>query len=134
EVAAQIAAFIAERPEVSIGSQLRTYRLALATTFEYSTYHSQPGPPNTSDVLSELNVVVNRVNMVYERDVAVRMVLVNNNDQIIFLTSADPYTNSNGLAMLGQNQTTLDSVIGSGNYDIGHVLSTGGGGIATPGE
>ncbi|NLF64966.1 MAG: DUF11 domain-containing protein [Chloroflexi bacterium] len=133
EVAAQIAAFIAERPEVSIGSQLRTYRLALATTFEYSTYHSQPGPPNTSDVLSELNVVVNRVNMVYERDVAVRMVLVNNNDQIIFLTSADPYTNSNGSAMLGQNQTTLDSVIGSGNYDIGHVLSTGGGGIATLG-
>jgi uncharacterized repeat protein (TIGR01451 family) len=130
-VAAQIAAAIAENPQVSIGGQLRTYRLALATTGEYSIYHSQPDPANVPAVLSELAVVVNRVNAVYERDTAVRMVLIANNDAIIFLDPvADGYTNNNGGAMLGENQSKLDSVIGNANYDIGHVLSTGGGGIA----
>src|SRR5262249_42828628 len=56
------------------------------------------------------------------------------NDQIIFTdTNAEPYDNFNGYAMLSQNQSTLDTIIGDTNYDIGHVFSTGGGGIANVG-
>ena len=110
------------------GSSLRTYRLALACTGEYATYHGG----TTSGALSAMNTTMARVNAVFERDVCLRMVLVSNNDDIIFLNSgSDPYSNENGSSMLSQNQSTCNSYIGSSNYDIGHVFSTGGGGIAS---
>ena len=106
--------------------QLRTYRLALACTQEYASFHGG----TIASVLAEYNVAMARVNGVYETDFAVTMTLVDNTDEIIYLSEPDPFTNNNGGAMLGQNQTTCDNEIGSANYDIGHVFSTGGGGIA----
>lgn len=111
----------------SIGEQLRTYRLALACTGEYATFHGGTTP----SVLAAMVTSVNRLNQVYENDFSVRLILIPNNNLIIFLNAAtDPYTNNNGNAMLSQNQTTCDNIIGNANYDIGHVYSTGGGGIA----
>ncbi|HTG35582.1 MAG TPA: zinc-dependent metalloprotease family protein [Thermoanaerobaculia bacterium] len=116
---------------VSSGTQLRTYRLALAATGEYSTAVCAPNPVAVSCALNAMVVTMNRVDGVYEREVAIRMVLIGNDNLIVYTNGAtDPYSNGDGPTMLGQNQSNLDSVIGSANYDIGHVVSTGGGGVA----
>lgn len=111
----------------SNGTQLYTYRIAIAATGEYSTYHGGTIPL----VLSAQITTLNRVTAVYRTELAISFNLIANNTSIIYLNaSTDPYTNTNGSTMLGQNQTNLTSVIGAANYDIGHVFSTGGGGVA----
>jgi hypothetical protein len=115
------------------GLTKRNYRLALACTGEYAVAVAGVSPTKAA-VLSKMVTSMNRVNGVYEREFAVHMTLIANEDTLIFLNgSADPYSNSSGGTMLGQNQTTVNSRVGSSNYDIGHVFSTGGGGIATLG-
>ena len=111
----------------SSGTQLRTYRLAMACTGEYAAFYGG----TISGAMAGIITTVNRVNGVYETECSIRLVLIANNNQIIYTNSStDPYTNSNGSTMLGQNQNNIDNVIGSANYDIGHVVSTGGGGVA----
>lgn len=112
------------------GYVLRNYRLALACTGEYAVAVAGPSP-TAGTVLPYMITSVNRVNGVYETELSITMTLIANEDTLIFLNGAsDPYSNNNGGTMLGQNQTTCNNRIGSANYDIGHVFSTGGGGIA----
>jgi hypothetical protein len=107
------------------------YRLALAATGEYTAFHGG----TKALALAAMTTTINRVNGIFEKDVAVRMVLVANTDLLIYTDGAtDPYTNNSGSAMLPQNQTNTDLLIGPANYDVGHVFSTGGGGLATVGS
>ncbi len=116
---------------------LRTFRLALAANGEYSLWHlnNQGIDPGASDevkkaaVLAAQNVAMTRVNGIYERDVALTMVIIPNNVDIIFLNPAtDGLDNTSNV--INQIQSKIDGIIGSANYDIGHVFTTGGGGIA----
>lgn len=115
------------QPAASVGAQLRTYRLALAATGEYSAKFGG----TVAGAHAEIVTAVNRVTGIYEKELAVRLVLVDGNDALIYTDAAtDPYTNSNADALLDENQANVDAVIGTANYDIGHVFSTGGGGLA----
>jgi len=112
------------------GPVLRTYRLALAATGEYTAF--QGG--TVEKALAGMVTSVNRVVGVYEKELAVRLVLVGTTTRLIYTDAAtDPYTNNDGPTLLGENQANVDALIGSANYDIGHVFSTGGGGVATLG-
>lgn len=104
----------------------RTYRLAMACTGEFSNYYD--GPDNVATVeesMAGIVTIVNRVNELWTQEVAVRVELIENNDQLIFLNpSTDPYVNQTD-EMLNDNPTVLDLNVGNDAYDIGHVISTG---------
>ncbi len=111
---------------VNNAGTLRTYRLAMAATGEYTAFHGG----TVALALAAINTTMNRVNGVYERDLSVRMTLIANNNLIIYTNAAtDPYTNTSG--DLAANQTNITTVIGTANYDVGHLVGTGGGGVAT---
>ena len=120
-------------------STLRTYRLAVVCTGEYSIFHinNQGIDPDASDeekkaaVLGAINTSMTRVNGVFERDLAITMVVIDNNTDIIFLDPAtDGLTNNDPFELLDESQEICDTVIENPNYDIGHVFSTQGGGVA----
>lgn len=113
------------------GTTRKVYRLALSCTGEYAIAVDGP-TPTTAGVLARMVTTMNRVNGVYERELAVSMTIIANNSLLIYLDpTTDPYSNNNnGGTMLGENQSNTTTVIGNANYDIGHVFSTGGGGVA----
>lgn len=112
----------------TMGDKLRTYRLAVATTGEYSEYH---GGTITS-ALEAIVESVNRLNVIYERECAIRFLLVDRNDELINLDpDTDPFNEGNAGQMLRQNPQFINSRISSNAYDVGHVFATGGAGLAS---
>ncbi|MBA2524989.1 MAG: hypothetical protein H0V18_04270, partial [Pyrinomonadaceae bacterium] len=110
------------------GTMLRTYRLACATSILYSQYHGGMDP-DVGMVLAALVTMTNRVSGVYETELGIRMVLVANQEAIIATTAnPTPYTDTPG--DIGTNPAYIDLKIGENNYDIGHVVTTGSGGVA----
>lgn len=115
-------------PKAMFGTcDLRTYRLAVSATGEYTTFHGG----TVAGAVAAQATTMNRVNGVYEKDIAITMVIIPNNDLLIFTNAAtDPFTNGTPGSMINQNQTVTDNTIGSANYDIGHVFGTNSGGLA----
>lgn len=108
---------------------LKKLRVAIATTVEYSAEFCG----TTSTVLAEIAIALNRINEVYESELAVTLELVSGNEAIIFLDT-DTFDNDNANQMIDENQLVIDNAIGNSNYDLGHVFSTGGGGLASLGS
>ncbi|SEW17064.1 Por secretion system C-terminal sorting domain-containing protein [Chryseobacterium wanjuense] len=116
---------VAARPNAD-DAKLRTFRLALSSTGEYTAYFGG----TKANALAAMNNTMTRVNGVFEKDFAARMVLIANNDAVIYTSaSSDPYSPAAQMNNWNsQLQSTLTSVIGEANYDIGHLFGASGGG------
>ncbi|KQM49970.1 reprolysin-like metallopeptidase [Chryseobacterium sp. Leaf201] len=116
---------LAARPNAD-DARLRTFRLALSSTGEYTSYFGG----TKANALAAMNNTMTRVNGVFEKDFAARMVLIANNDAVIYTNSStDPYSPAAQMNNWNsQLQSTLTSVIGEANYDVGHLFGASGGG------
>lgn len=115
------------RPNADDGF-LRTFRLAMSVTGEYTSYFGG----TKALALAAINNTMTRVNGVFEKDFSTRLVLIANTDAVIYTSaSSDPYSAAStgaGGAWNDELQSTLTSVIGEANYDIGHLFGASGGG------
>ena len=106
---------------------LKNYTIAIATTGEYSAKFGS----SVGGTMAAIVTTLNRVNQVLERDLGIRLNLVENNDLLINTNAdSDPYTEEKLIDLVLQNQVFIDSTIGNSNYDIGHLFTTKGGGLA----
>lgn len=105
----------------------RTYRLAQSCNAEYGNIFANPGT-EVEDIQAQMTITINRVNEIYERDLAITLLFVANNDEIIYYgaTNSDPWAGEYN----NTTQNVIDNIIGDANYDIGHNFNTSGGGNA----
>ena len=98
--------------------RLRIYRLALAATGEYTQYYGSKEKAMAAQIEA-----IERVNQLYEKELSIKFVIIPDNEKIVFTDPAtDPYTVTNANQMMLQNQKTIDAIIGTENYDIGHLF------------
>ena len=132
--------------------QRRTFRLALVTDPAYARYFGTDGQPADPEiVLAEKAVLMNRVNQIYNDDLAIHMVLVDGSEALNLDTAAeatgadgpcgasacfdaadlDPETGGCTGALLDRMQFVAGQIIGADRYDVGHLmLGINGGGVA----
>lgn len=139
---------VAQRPAANTPVTLRTFRMAFVTDPTYATYFG------TANVLSAKATLIARADQIYNDDLAVRFVLINDTDRLNLDTQAKasgangpcganacyPATVYSGNAptgcdgdgtLIARNEFVLGQIIGADNYDIGHIgLGVNGGGIA----
>jgi len=117
----------------------KTMRLALTCTGDYAKYFGG----TVAGALGGMNATMTRVNGIYNRDLAVKLIIVANNESIIFIDPVtDPYSvPSKGMETIEgcsgddcpgvwnkEAQSTITNAIGEANYDIGHLFAASGGG------
>ncbi|MFM5500480.1 reprolysin-like metallopeptidase [Aeromonas veronii] len=124
------------------GNVRKRYTIAISAAGEYTQYHGG----SQVLALAAITTLLNRVNEVYQRDVGAEFQLASGNDSVIFTDPVtDPFYNGDnpdyvsGVSSIYEADDTSKNVLVQGEafangelgaFDIGHVVNTGGGGLA----
>ena len=105
----------------------RTWKVAIACTAEYTSYHG-----GTAELgLSAITTALVRINQIIRNEIGGHLILHEDNDKLVFLDAAtDGYTNGNTGAMINENPTIINANISPNSFDYGHVFGTNAGGLA----
>lgn len=104
---------------------LRQYRLAIACTGEWGQIRN-----GIDDILADINTTVTRLNMIFENELSIRMILIDRNDEIVYEDpTTDPYNiptsfpdnDGSGRFLLRNNTSVLNQKLGDNTYDLGHI-------------
>jgi subtilisin-like proprotein convertase family protein len=110
--------------------KLRTYRLAQTCSGEYGAIFDGAGTDaqKKANIQAQMAITVNRVNEIYERDLAITLVFIARNDELIYYDGGtDPWSGEYNTKTQEVITTTLND---ESLYDIGHNFNTSGGGNA----
>ncbi|MFZ4474333.1 MAG: reprolysin-like metallopeptidase [Saprospiraceae bacterium] len=111
---------VEERGTVLDPVRMKVYRYVVATTGEFAQDHGGTKPL----VLSALTEYSNMVSGFFERDIDLRLQLINGTGNVVFLNpNTDPYSGEEVGNWLDQNTGVLGQYVGAVAYDVGHVYA-----------
>ncbi len=119
-----------DEPCYSIGDSLYIYRIGMIFSKEAN---AEVADGTVEGGLAWVANMVNRINLIWIRDWGSKLILAENSDKLIFTDSNRGYFPSPPFDpptyfLLDYVKPTLDDLIGSGNYEYGHLVTTGIGG------
>ena len=105
--------------------QLRTYRMAVATTGEYTT-----AAGSQAAALAKVTSTINNISAIYERDATITFTVVSTTALMFPNAATDPFNTSTfpGGTALNDNHNAITSALGTAGFDLGHAFHEGGSG------
>ncbi len=103
--------------------EMREFLVALSCSGEFAQGHGG----TVESVLADYQIAMNRLNLIYEQNLATRFSLIDGLEAVLYLDpDTDPFSNGTvGTSMLIENATNLNLIMGEDNFDVGHVFTGG---------